>query len=232
MFQFKAFFILIVPLSPAEKPGTVWQKLRRSKKTQTIDSNDLISYKSWAMKPETTPKAVHHGRKERSPPPPRLPAECPLGDKRFQREDLSVTLVTAPTLVLHQRKGCRRQRAAGPSLEESAGCCRQPIRGLPADRPCETCLHLGGPTFTWLFAHFGSEIKAQIHSLILQQSHFELPICISACNTHTHTHPQNSVTVLLLFVKLVSSTTPHGARLLEAAGRRHYRRIDDGAFQK
>lgn len=63
------FFFLIVDLNSVEKPGTVWQKLRESKVSdfsQAIIRNDLIFYKSWAMKPEmtTTPKAIHHDRQE------------------------------------------------------------------------------------------------------------------------------------------------------------------------
>lgn len=148
------FFFLIVDLNSVEKPGTVWQKLRESKVSdfsEAIIRNDLIFYKSWAMKPEmtTTPKAIHHDRQECFP---WLPAGCPLGDKWFQSEDWSVTPVTALTLVLHQRKGCFQQTSAG-SWTFSGGKRSASFLSATHHRPSgrraaagvrlKTCSHLG-----------------------------------------------------------------------------------------
>lgn len=100
----------------------------------------------------------------------------------------------------------RRQRAAGPSLEESAPprSRRQPITGHPADRlllACDwRCVYVWvDRRFRMLKKKSDKSHKTFVHSLILHirnfhpsviawtrphELRFKLPICISPCNTH------------------------------------------------
>lgn len=110
------FFSRILYPRPVEKPRSVWQKLSErllpnnyKKIILVFPANAGQRSQKWRQlgKPSITA--------DRSASP-WLPAGCPLGDKWFQSDDWSVTLATALTPALHQRKRCFQrtcQRAAG-----------------------------------------------------------------------------------------------------------------------